>query len=230
MKKIIFTALAGLILTNCFSQEKQHYFGFSGSYTHDNQINNQLLNNYYPYDKDNHNVFELVGEFGFRLKSKNAIGFDLGYYSDIAEYQITATALQAGDYYKNSTSGFIFGPKYCIIKTISEKISFFTDLKLQGQYLSLRNTVSQFNTSTYQSALLKMNGNEFKAGVSIVPGIIFNLSATTGIKLQYGLADIFYSTIKKSKDSDIDFKTLKTWDYGINMRLSEISLGMVFNF
>ena len=232
MKRVFFIALVGLILNNCFSQNvtNKYFIGGSFSYTHDNLTNNRLLANYLPYDKNNSDVIELLGEFVLNINSKSAIGFDLGYYSSRSEYKTTASGTQGSDYSKSSTSGLILSPKYRIIKGISERISFFTDLKLKIQYLSLNNIVTQFDPITYKSKLLSMNGGGLNYGVSIVPGLIFNINNKIGIKLEYELIDILHSTIKESKDSDIKFKTINAWDYGLEMKLSEIKLGIILKF
>lgn len=229
MKRALILAFVGLILNNCFSQNvnSKYFIGGSVSYTHDNLTNNRLLSNYFPYDKNNSDVFEFFGEFGINLNSKSALGFDLGYILNRSEYETTGSGTQGNDYFKSSASGFVFNPKYRITKGISERIDFFTDLKLQIQYLSLKNIVTQSDPITYQTELLSMNGGELKYGVSIVPGLIFNLSNKIGIKINYELIDILHSTITKSRDSDIDFKTINAWDYGLNMKLTDLRLGII---
>lgn len=230
MKKAFLIAFVGLIFNNCFSQNvnSKYFIGGSVSYTHDNLTNNRLLSNYLPYDKNNSDVFGFFGEFGINSNSKSAIGFDLGYILNRSEYETTASVTQGNDYFKSSSSGFIFSPKYRITKVISERIDFFTDLNLPIQYLSLKNIVTQSDPITYQNTLLSMNGKELNYGVSIVPGLIFNLSNKIGIKIDYELIYILHSTITKSKDSDIDFKTINAWDYGLNMKLTDLRLGIIF--
>jgi hypothetical protein len=75
---------------------------------------------------------------------------------------------------------------------------------------------------------MKMNGNEFKYGVKIVPGLVFYPINRIGIKIENTMFEFYHSTIKESKNTDLKFKPISSWDYDFLMKLSELKIGLIF--
>jgi hypothetical protein len=232
IRKSLIQVVLCLLTINGVAQniENKYFIGGSLSYQHDDLANNRLLSNYFPYTKNNTNSLEIFGEFGINKKINSAIGLDLGYYLSHSTLERTVSTPQVSisDYSKSTVSGFAFGPKYRIIRRMSEKIDLYTDFKLRINYLRHKNTVTQSDPLTYQSQLLDMNGNEFKYGALIVPGLVFYLDTRVGLKIEYTLIDLLYSTITESNKTDINFSPITSFDYGLRMKLSELKLGVIF--
>jgi len=225
MKRLLFIALWGVIGFNCFSQDipDKYLIGASMSYSHDNLSNNNLLSNYMTYEKNYSNAFEFSGEFGYFLNPRNLLGIEVGYLLNNSDIEGNSTVS------KTKYSGFSLNPKYRFIKGFSEKILFYTDFKVVLQYLNHENKVSQLSVyNEYQ--YLSMNGTEFKYGLAINPGLIFKINKSMGIKIDYSLISALHSKIKKTNDSDINFDSVKAWDYSLNMKLSGFNLGIIFTY
>lgn len=225
MKRVLLSAIFGLMIVNCFSQDDKNKYliGSSISYSHDELSNNSLLSNYYPYDKNLTNTLNVSGEFGWFLTSNTLLAIEIEYLSNRTKQKRAANS----DVLDINSSGISINPKYKLIKKFSDKIWFYSDFKVVFQYLNHENKVSQLNTSSFQYEYLNMNGTELKYGLAINPGLIFKLSSRFGIKADYSLFNVLHSTIKKTDNSDIDFEDIKAWDYGLNMNLSGFNLGVI---
>jgi hypothetical protein len=230
MKRLIFSTILGLTLLNCFSQDNndKYLVGASATYRHDDLTNNSLLSNYYPYDKNLSNAFNFTGEFGYFKTPNSLLGVEIGYYLNSSKQEREIRGTKNADILNIKTSGISINPKYKFIKRFSDKIWFYTDCKILFQYLSHKNEVTELDQETYQYRNLNLNGMEFKYGVEIDPGMIFKISKSFGIKIDYSLFDIVHSKIEKTNSSDFDFSDIKAWDYGLNMTLSGFNLGLIF--
>jgi hypothetical protein len=216
-----------LLSFNASSQALKKFFGISLSYSHDNLTNNRLLSNYYPLSKNNSDVFEISGEFGIIKSSKKAIAFDFGYQLNQSIQEIPGSYMQAADFSKSMITGIVFGPKYRVMKEISDKISFYSDFVIHVNYLMHRNTVTKSDPVTDFSQRMNMNGNEFKYGTAVVPGFVFYPTNHIGIKIEKTLFEIYHSTINESNNTDINFKPISSWDYNFIMKAQELKLGLI---
>jgi hypothetical protein len=228
IREIFILSVFCLLSSDGLSQALNKFIGISLSYNHDDLANNRLLSNYFPIAKSNADVLDVSGEFVISKSVNKAIGFDLGYHLNQSLQERLGSATQAPDYSKSSISGIEFGPKYRIMRGISNKISFYSDFKIQVHYLMHRNTVTNSDPVTYLSQRMKMNGNEFKYGVKIVPGLVFYPINRIGIKIENTMFEFYHSTIKESKNTDLKFKPISSWDYDFLMKLSELKIGLIF--
>jgi len=232
MKRFLLLIIVGFIILNCIAQEDNDKFliGASITYSHDCLNNNSLLNNYYPYDKNLSNTFDVYGEFGYFLSPKTILGIEIEYLLNTSKQEQKIEGLPNSGIRDITSSGISINPKYKFIKRFSDKIWFYTDFKAVFQYLNHENNITQINAFNNEYEFLSMNGTELKYGFAVDPGIIFKVSKSLGLKLDYSLLNVYHSTIKKTNDSDIDFDNLSAWDYGLNMKLSGFNLGIVFTF
>lgn len=230
MKKVLLIAILGLLGFNSYSQDVGARFlmGASISYSLEDMKNNSLLSSYYPFDKNFSNALNVVGEFGYFLTSGTVLGIEIGYLSNRSEQERQDVYMQYSDVLKINSSGISINPKYKCIKRFSDKIWFYTDIKLVFQYMSLENEMTQIDPYTNQIENSNMNGNEFTYGLAIHPGMIFKLNKSFGLKMDYSLLSALHSTIKQAENSDIEFADVNAWDYGLNMELSGLSLGVIF--
>jgi len=122
----------------------------------------------------------------------------------------------------------VFAPKYRLSKSYLGKLELFTDFKVQLHYLVHKNTI----TSYFEDIITeeKLNGIEFRYGISINPGLILNLDKTLSLKIDYPIANLYHSTINKTDDSNIEFDAIKSWEYEFAMSLSRLRLGVVLRF
>jgi hypothetical protein len=235
MKKILFITVLGLMFINCSAQgvDNKYLIGGSFSYSHDDAPNNSNIHNqlitasYFPYEKNYSNYFGLFGEFGFFLTQNNLLGIELGCTGNYSYQKRNSPDLTNPEIFDGKSTSIDLYPKYKFIKSFSDKIWFYTDFKIQLQYAIHKNIVSRMNGEADGFNYLNMNGNGLSYGLSITPGLIFKLDSKIGIKIDYSLINVVHTTIKKANNSDIDFKDINTWDYGLNMKLSELKIGII---
>ena len=235
MKKILFITVLGLIFINCSPQgvDNKYLIGGSFSYSHDDVANNSTIRDqlitasYFPYEKNYSNYFGFFGEFGFFLTQNNVLGIELGCTGNYSYQKSNNSGLTNPAILDSRSTSIDLYPKYKFIKRFSDKIWFYTDFKIQFQYAIHKNVVSLINEETDGFNYLNMNGNGLSYGLSIAPGLIFKLNSKMGIKIDYSLINVVHSTIKKANNSDIDFKDINAWDYGLNMKLSELKIGII---
>lgn len=227
MKRLIFIVVFSLAGLTVFSQggNNEFFVGFSGSLSRDDLRNSSLLSGYVYSEKYVNKGFEILGEVGFKFSSKGALGADIGYYSNTTLRKDDVSLI---DHYDGRISGFLFAPKYRVSKSYLGKIELFTDFKVQLHYLVHKNTL----TSYYEDIITeeKLNGTEFRYGISVNPGLILNLGKTLSLKLDYPIANLYHSTINEGNDGNIDFHTIKSWEYEFAMTLSKLRLGVVLRF
>lgn len=233
IKGILLFTILGFIGLNSFSQNdnNKYLIGASINYSHDDLTNNRLLSNYYAYDINNSNSFELNAEFGFCLSPKTFFGVEIGYLLNSSNQErMTNAFVQNPDILNIKSSGISLIPKYKFMTSFSEKILFYTDFKIVFQYLSHKNEISQLNTESMEFVYLNMNGDELKYGLAINPGLIFKINNNLGIKMDYSLIEVYNSHIKQADGSDIDFEDINAWDYNLNMKLSQFNFGIIITW
>jgi hypothetical protein len=222
MKKATITALLFILALDSFTQDFENKFiaGTSISITHDDAANNLvLLNN---ANLNVINTYNISGEFGYFLSPKSIIGAEVG---------ITIKKDKPGINQNNITSfnkyGISINPKYKFIKKISDEIWLYTDFKAIFQYVSHENIISQLDQVSYEYVDLNMIGTEYKYGIAVNPGCIINVFRNIGIKIDYSLLSIIHSSIRESDNNEVPFEDIKAWDYGINMKVSGLNLGII---
>lgn len=172
MKRIILITILTFMKLNGYSQENNYNFllGTSFSFTHDDLKNNNLVSNYFSYDKYFTNTIHFSGEFGKYLTSRSVLAIEIEYHSSKSNSERKNSGLPNTDVFNLKSSGISINPSYKLFAKISDKIWYYTDFKIVLQYINHENKVSQLNVNTYEFDYLNMNGNEFIYGLAIDPG------------------------------------------------------------
>lgn len=226
MKRILIIAVLGISLLNCFAQDVNDKFlvGTSIRLTHDDIKNNSYLTpGSTGYDLSNN--YQVSGEFGYFFNPNSLIGIEISGSKQVVKESSTQSNAMIGSM---KTSGISLNPKYKYINRITDKIWFYTDCKVILQLLSHKNVISQLDYTTYEWEYSNMNGKELKYGMAIIPGFIFKINGSIGIKIDYSLFKVTHSTINEAENNEIDFDSINAWDYGLNMNLAGLNWGIVF--
>lgn len=219
MKRLLLFSLLLLTGLTCFSQSGSVFVGISGSYSHNDLRDDYPLSSNADIIDYYRNIAGIGGKAGYFISDNSALLLSLQYSSDYS-YSDYINLFSFHEIAESKTRYYTIVPTYRYNNRILGLLDIYCDF---GAHFSYLETMQDYNGTLTE-------GTGFRTGVSVTPGVQVNLGSKFGISVDYALAGIYYTSIKQTDNSDVKFDPVKTTDYGIDMSIANLHLGLVFKF
>lgn len=229
MKKVVLNLIAILIFTTCYSQTEKgkNFIGGQISISGNTTSNHDTL---YKYDMNSFG-FQFNPGFGHLIKNNFAVGCDLkfGISNETQKNEYSNQSPSKIDRKTNSMSCGIGGyARY--YKKIIDKFFFYVNGEVSYTYqinkLVYSSNDPNYVFPSYNPANQKVQSNIIS--LSINPGLVYFVTSKLGIQAAFG--NIYYIN-SSSKNISVSFDNHKNADnYGINLNISTLSLGLNYFF
>jgi hypothetical protein len=203
MKKIILSAAALFVFGFASAQDAKESTGGKGFANGDVFVSGSVGFNSSSTGDFSSSSFNIMPKVGFFVTENIAVGGQIGYISTTADIFDDVE----GDIVESKTNTFSVGGFGRYYATPASDFSFFAELGIN--YMSTNYDLADYKESGF--------------GIALAPGVSYFISSN--FALEASIAALSYSTSKPDFDG-----AENTNNFGLNVDLTNINLGLVYKF
>jgi hypothetical protein len=229
MKKIVLISMAILTIMTCYSQTEKGKKFIGGQFNLSGNTNS-YLDTLYKYDNNSFG-FQIDPGFGFLIINNFAIGCDIKFgISDITQNIEYPSQIHSKSTIKSTSISYGVGGFARYYKKIVDRFFIFVNgdvsYMYQEQKLKYSNNDPNYIYPASNPANQKVQVNNISVVIS--PGLVYFVTSKLGVQFVFG--NIHYTNSTSKNKSLLYDNHNNANNYGININLSTLYLGLNYYF